>query len=482
MRLYVGVSSDPRASQRTHRTGADGAPGRGRVRRVAGVSARAARNAVSSGSKAARDGTARLRRVAGAQGAGESGLSRLIELNAVNAAADVLVAIALADTLFFSVATSEARSRIALYLVLTMAPFAVVAPVIGPFLDRFRHGRRWAIGTTTAVRGFLCWVMAGAVLAENVWLYPAAFGCLVASKAFVVTRAAAVPRLLPEGVALVTANSRVSMAAVIGAAVAAPIGVAFAVIGSDWPLRLAFLAYAAATVQAILLPSRVDSAAGEGSASLREGRTRPGAAYRVGGAVVRALRANAALRAFSGFLTFFLAFMLREDPVAGLDDALAIALVAAAAWAGSTAGTSVGATARARDPDRLVLALVALAAAAAVLTAILWGLVTVVLVALVAGFGQQLGRLSLDAVVQRDVPERVRASAFARSDTALQLAWVLGGGLGIVLPLIPQLGMGIAAAGLLAGLVAAQRAPARTGRRADPRGVPSGESDDRVHP
>jgi MFS family permease len=461
MRLYVRVSPDPRASQQTQRPGTPASTGgrrRGRVRKVAGVSAQAARNAASSTSRAARAGTARLRGVASAQGAGASGLSRLIELNAVNSAADVLVAIALADTLFFSVATSQARTRVALYLVLTMAPFVVVAPVIGPFLDRFRHGRRWAIGTTTAARGFLCWVMAGAVIAENVWLYPAAFGCLVASKAFVVTRAAAVPRLLPDGVALVTANSRVSMAAVVGAAVAAPIGVAFALIGSDWPLRLAFLAYTAATVQAILLPARVDSAAGEETASLREGRSRPGAAYRVGAGVVRALRANAALRAFSGFLTFFLAFVLREDPVAGLDDAVAIGLIAAAAWAGSTAGTSVGATARARSPDRLVLVLVALAAAVAALTALLWGLVTVVLVALVAGFSQQLGRVSLDAVVQRDVPEHVQASAFARSDTALQLAWVLGGGLGIALPLIPQLGMGIAAAGMLVGLLAAQRA------------------------
>lgn len=456
MLLYCRVNPDPRAAPPDGDAGGAG-PRTGRVRRIAGFSARAARSAAASTSKAARTGTGRLRRAASAQGAGQSGLSRLIELNAVNAAADVLVAIALADTLFFSVATSEARSRVALYLVLTMAPFAVVAPVVGPFLDRFRHGRRWAIGTTTASRGFLCWVMAGAVLAENVWLYPAAFGCLVASKAFAVTRAAAVPRLLPSGVDLVTANSRVSMAAVLGAAVAAPLGVALAVVGSDWPLRIAFLTYAAATVQAILLPPRVDSAAGERTASLRGGRAKPGSAYRVGGTVVRALRANAALRAFSGFLILFLAFVLREEPVAGLDDTVAVGLVVAAAWAGSTAGTSVGATAKARNPDRLVLALVALAAAAAALAAILWGLVTVVLVALVAGFAQQLGRLSLDAIVQREVPEQVRASAFARSDTLLQLAWVVGGGLGIALPLVPQLGMGIAAAGLLGGLVAAQR-------------------------
>lgn len=446
----VRVTQDPRTER--DRTDA------GRARRIAGTTGRAARSAAATTSRAARAGTARLRQAARAEGAGPTGLARLIELNAVNAAADVLVAIALADTLFFSVATSEARGRVALYLVLTMAPFAVIAPVVGPFLDRFRHGRRWAIGATTALRGFLCWVMAGTVIDGGVALYPAAFGCLVASKAFAVTRAAAVPRLLPSGVPLVTANARLGMAAVVGAAVGAPLGVGLAVIGSDWTLRLAFLAYGAATVQAILLSPRVDSAVGEVEASLREGRAAPGRTYRVGGTVVRALRANVSLRAFSGFLTLFLAFVLREEPVAGLDDAVAIGLLAAAAWVGTTGGTVMGATVRARSPDRLVLVLVALAAAVAALAAFVWGLVTVLLVALVAGFGQQLGRLSLDAVVQRDVPEHVRTSAFARSDTLLQLAWVLGGGLGIVLPLVPQLGLGIAACGLVAGLIAAQRA------------------------
>ncbi|NIR39306.1 MAG: MFS transporter, partial [Actinobacteria bacterium] len=104
---------------------------------------------------AARRGAARIRRATHAEGAGESGLGRVIELNGVNAVGDTLVTIALADTLFFSAATSEARSQVALYLLITMTPFAIVAPVIGPFLDRFRHGRRWAIGTSTAVRAFL---------------------------------------------------------------------------------------------------------------------------------------------------------------------------------------------------------------------------------------------------------------------------------------------------------------------------------------
>ena len=131
---------------------------------------------------------------------------------------DASVAVSLAGTLFFTLPTEQARPQVAQFLLLTMAPFAIVAPFIGPFLDRFRHGRRWAIGVTLALRGFLCWVLADA-LDNSLWLFPAALGCLVASKAFTVTQASAVPRLLPDGFTLVNANSRISMAKVGGAAV-----------------------------------------------------------------------------------------------------------------------------------------------------------------------------------------------------------------------------------------------------------------------
>lgn len=444
-------------------TGAD------RVRRAAGASARAARTsarasaraakaAASGTSKAARAGASKLHRAAEAEGAGQSGLSRLIELNAASAFADALVTVALAGSLFFTVPTAEARGNVALYLALTMAPFALVAPVIGPFLDRIRHGRRWAIGVTAAARGFLAWVAADAILDTEVWLFPAALGVLVGQKAYAVTRAAAVPRVLPEGVELVTANSRLQLAATLGTAVGAPLGIALTAIGPDWPLRAAFLAYVGATVLAIRLPARVDSAVGEAGASLREGRGKQGPRFRVGGTVVRALRANAALRGFSGFLTMFLAFVLREEPVAGLSGFVLLGIVAAAAWAGSTVGTAVGAILRSRTPDRTVLALLCVAAAVAAVAALWWSLLTVILVALVAGFGQQLGRLSLDAIVQRDVPEQVTSNAFARSETLLQLAWVVGGAIGIVLPLIPALGMGLAVVALIGALVAALRA------------------------
>jgi len=67
-------------------------------------------------------------------------------------------------------------------------------------------------------------------------------------------------------------------------------------------------------------------------------------------------------------------------------------------------------------------------------------------VALVAGAAQSLGKLCLDALIQREIPEQVRASAFARSETVLQLGWVIGGGIGLVLPLSGPWGLGVASA------------------------------------
>ena len=168
------------------------------------------------------------RRFTQSGGARESGLSRLLELHAFNTAGDAAFAVALAGTLFFTVPTAEATGQVTLFLVLTMLPFAVVAPLIGPFLDRFRRGRRWAIGATLAVRAFCCWVLAGAISDSSPppSFYFAALGCLVASKAYGVTRAAAVPRLLPPEFTLVKANSRISLTGTGAGAISAPLAIA----------------------------------------------------------------------------------------------------------------------------------------------------------------------------------------------------------------------------------------------------------------
>jgi len=393
-----------------------------------------------------------VQRASRSEGAGETGLSRLLELHACNAAGDAAVAIGLAGTLFFQVPTDQARGQVALFLGLTMLPFAVVAPLVGPMLDRFGHGRRWAIGTTMAVRAFLCWVMAGAVATGSIGLFPAALGVLVASKAYGVTRAASVPRIAPPSLGLVRANSRISLAGITGAAVSAPLALLASLAGPEWALRYAFAVFVGATILAVLLPARVDSAAGEETAQL--GGTDPA---RVPAVVVRALRCNAGLRLLSGFLTLYMAFLLRVDPFPAFEgrEALLLGLVIGAAGLGNTVGIALGTLLRSLRPEVVVVVALVGAATAAVVAAVLYSLLVVVLLGLTAGVAQSLGKLSLDALIQERVPERTRSSAFARSETLLQLSWVVGGFLGIVLPLVPGVGLGVASAVLvvLAGWV-----------------------------
>ncbi|QEV03974.1 MFS transporter [Streptomyces viridifaciens] len=407
-----------------------------------------------------------MRRATSAEGAGESGLAKLIELHALNSFGDMLITIALASTIFFSVPTGEARGRVALYLLITMAPFALLAPVVGPLLDRLPHGRRAAMAMSMLARAVLAWTMAGVISGGGIALYPEALGVLVASKAYGVVRSVVVPRLLPSRLSLVKANSRVTLAGLLATGVAAAVGGALHLIGPGWPLRGAFLVFVIGTLMAFHLPHTVDSAKGEQRAVLHadlpgEGQGphlihhRPpkvkASLRTVGPSVVLALRAMSGMRWLVGFLVFFLAFLLRTDPIGGLQPTLALGLVALSAGTGNALGSVLGSWLRTRGPEATVTAMLLLATCATAAAALWYGVVTVVLVAGVSGIAASLGKLALDALIQRDVPEAVRTSAFARSETLMQLSWVAGGGVGIVLPLDGVLGLSIAAA--VVGLV-----------------------------
>ncbi|MFE0459006.1 MFS transporter [Kitasatospora sp. NPDC058965] len=424
----------------------------------------------------------RIRRATSADGAGESGLAKLIELHALNSFGDMLITIALASTIFFSVPTGEARGRVALYLLITMAPFALLAPVIGPLLDRLPHGRRAAMAMSMLVRAVLAWTMAGSIGGADLTLYPEALGCLVASKAYGVVRSVVVPRLKPARVTLVKANSRVTLAGLLATGLAAAVGGGLHLLGPAWPLRGAFLVFVIGTLMAFHLPHQVDSAKGEQRAVLHASPdpaaepdeqagpgarpVRPKASLRtVGPAVILGLRAVASLRGLSGFLTLFLAFLLRVDPVGGLAPTAALGLLAIAAGGGNALGSVFGSWLRTRGSEVTITAMLMLATAAAAAAALWYGLATVLVVAAVAGIAASLAKLALDALIQRDVPEAVRTSTFARSETLMQLAWVAGGTLGILLPLDGTLGLSIAAGLLGVSLLWTLLALARLGVR-----------------
>ena len=452
-----------------------------------------------------------VHRLSGASGAGRTGLSALIELTAAGSAADAFVAVALAGTVFFNTSLHQARSQVVLYLVLTMAPFALLAPFIGPMLDRVRQGRRYIMMGTLLARGLLCWAMSGAVQGDPVTLFPAAFGVLVLQKAYAITRSSVTPRLLPAEITLVTANARNGLGAVLASTIAAPI--AFGIqhyIGAAWVLRVGTLVYLGATVLGTRVPDHVDDTEavaaspaahhpGPGPGVPGEPPTvpetphlpadsRPTAAETppmagqspplapplapataperpaapppkrrrglrsLGPVVAQAMWANAAVRGFAGFMVFFLAFLLRSSHFHGFSQNLALGALVLAAAAGGLIGTAAGALLRSRVPQSMAFGVLVVSITVCVVCAAMFGLGTALLVAFVASVGTVLAKLALDSTVQREIPEDVRTSAFAVSETVHQVSWVAGGLAGVLISMTSSgpIGLWIAAAGLAA--------------------------------
>jgi MFS family permease len=390
----------------------------------------------------------RVKAASRADGAGETGLTQLLWVNALHMAGDAMIAVSLAGTLFFAATTDAQRSNVALYLLVTMAPFAVLAPVIGPALDRLQRGRRWALAVSLVGRAVLALVMSAHF--DDLYLYPAALGVLVLSKSHNVLRAAVVPRVLPSAMSLTSANARMSVFGLATAAVAGGFGAGVAaVLGFDWELQVTAVVFAIAGVLAVRLPRHVDVPTGELAADVfttaeipvQGRRRRPVSPH-----VVLALRANAALRFLGGFLTIFSAFLVQATFDDGWSATLALGTVAAAAGLGSFAGTAAGSRLHSAEPDRLVLVSAAAAAGITVVAAIFYSFAMAAVVAGVAAVTNALGKVSLDAIIQREVPDNLRASAFARSETWLQMSWVVGGAFGIALPPIGWLGFTVAAA------------------------------------
>ncbi|MDN5797825.1 MAG: MFS transporter [Intrasporangium sp.] len=422
-------------------------------------------------------------------GAGESGLARVTELHATHAAGDAAMMVALAGTVFLNPQTVQARDEVASFLLLTMIPFTLIAPFLGPLLDRIPFGRRWAIGTTMALRGFLCWVMAEALTNHSNWLFPAALTYLVASKCYTVVRAAAVPRVLPPDTTLVKANSKVSVAGIIGGTVGGALAGALMFGGAPWALRAAFVVFVVGTIQAIRLPARIDSSEGEldpedtAPIPIESRAGRAGSERHIHppedhaltvdslgifGRVRRRVRAipwpvrhamwsTGGTRLLTGFLILFMAFLAREHPIDGLHAGIVLGLVGVGIGVGNACGSILGNVLREHRPERVAMITLLVAMVTCAATGIWYGLLLIVVIGLVQGLSSQLAKLCLDALIQREIDERVRTSVFGWSETTLQMLWVVGGALGIILPLNPHIGFPVAAAALLGCVILAAR-------------------------
>lgn len=368
-------------------------------------------------------------RVLGARAAGRP-LDRLAWVHATSTFGDALVAVALAGTLFFAVPVAAARPRVALYLLLTVAPFAVVAPLLGRLLDGRSGAGRLALAAAMALRAALAALAVART--ESLLLYPLAFGLLVCSRAHGISRTAMVPELIEgDGRDLVAVNGRMARVAALGGTAGALLGVGLdRLLGGGAVLWAAALAFAAGGVLALGLPHtrrRREPTAPRDPMDRRTARL-----ARPPGRVRLARTANATVRAVGGFSLFLLAFELRRQGVgtAGLG-----LLLAAVGVGGVVGAFLLPRAARLVREDGLLAGGLLLCGTTAGLLAGRVGVAAAAAGGLAMGAGIAAARLGFESLVQREVPPPARGTAITRAETTFQLAWVAGAVLPVALPL-----------------------------------------------
>src|SRR5690349_1917041 len=320
-----------------------------------------------------------VHRAATADGADKSGLTALTWPVVANFAVDAAMAVALANTLFFAAASGESKSKVALYLLITIAPFAVIAPLIGPALDRLQHGRRVALALSFALRTALAVVLImnydGATGSfPSMVLYPCALAMMVFSKSFSVLRSAVTPRVMPPSIDLVRVNSRLTVFGLLGGTIAGgAIAAGVEYLGTHlFQLPGALFVVVAVTVAGALLSMRiprwVEVTTGEVPATLsyRQGAQRrnwPEEVRRASGAlrqplgrnIITSLWGNCTIKVMVGFLFLYPAFVAKAHQANGWKQLALLGMIVAAAAIGNFAGNFASARLRLGRPAVLVL-------------------------------------------------------------------------------------------------------------------------------
>ena len=392
-----------------------------------------------------------------------------------------MITVALAGSLFFSIDPSAARLRVALYLVLTMAPFALVGPLIGPALDRFKGGRRPVILAINAGRVFFAFLMIFNM--DSLLVFPLSFAMLVLQKSYGVAKASMVPLILENEDQFVGGNARLALVgSVCGFIGAGPALLANWLGGASLAVGMGMVVYILCALSCLSLPpGRVTPPPAEDqeASKLRS----------VG--IRKAASATGALRGIVGFTTFLAAFALRggADDVnlsgvgkalgAGIRHALQgdvasdaspawkLGLVAAALVSGFFVGSLLAPQLRNRIREEVIIA-TALLALFTIGVVAAWGggYGSTLLLALAVGIAASAGKLSFDSIVQRDAEGADHGRSFAIFETRFQIFWVVGALIPVAIPISARIGFVLIALAASAAAVFfwLGRTPSRGGR------------------
>lgn len=346
--------------------------------------------------------------------------------------ADAFVTVSLAGSLFFNVSTDASRNQVLLYLLVTMAPFAVLAPLVGPVVDRLRGTRRLLVVGCYVLRGICATTLAFALY--DVSFYVLALAMLISSKASGVVRQALVPRLVDDPDLLVSANASIARLGTIAAGIAGGLGaVVLTTLTARWLLAFAAMIFGLAAVigMGVRTGRREHEVTGEVEYTQLH---LPAIVYASGGLL--------ALRGAVGYFIFMLAFSLRRSSERPVVYGIAVFLYGA----GTFLGNVIAPRLRRRFPEERLLAGSLLAPAIATSIGLLGvSRPLIMTIALVVGVSATLARVGFDSLLQRSAPEAMTGRAFARYEWRFQLAWVFGAALACAITLPVEAAMGLLA-------------------------------------
>jgi hypothetical protein len=368
-------------------------------------------------------------------------------------AGDVAMVVSLAGSLFFSISPDAARSKVLLYLLVSFAPFAVVAPFIGPFIDRAPGGRRLIIQLTAVGRALLFATMIFHL--DDLLLFPLSFGVLIMQKTYGVSRSALIPTVVKSKTELVEANSKLGLiSGAVGALAAAPAG-ALAAISPKLSLLFGIVMFTFAVISAARLPK------GFAAPSVQ-----PAERMELRNASLRAAAiAMSLIRAVIGFMFFEMLFWLRENHY----NNLWIGVVIGASTAGLMIGNGLASPLRSKLREESILnTAIVLIAVSGLGAAAFGGVGAAIALAAVVNLASGIGRMAFDSIVQRDAPDANQGRAFAKFEVRFQLSWAIAGVIPVLVTFPGRVAfLAVGLVGVLAVVLYARSAQARTRGRAE---------------
>ena len=361
--------------------------------------------------------------------------------HSVQAAGDAFVTVSLAGSLFFSLSSDASREQVLLYLVITLAPLAVLAPLIGPMVDRFGRRPQMLGVACFLIRATCCLLLASSLYQLSFYAY--AIVLLVASRASGIVKQALVPRVDDSPERLVATYAGLArLSSVVGGAGAAAATTVLATAGAAWVLRVASVLFVVAAVaMSRLHPHPAALPTLEEPVVYAE--------LHVPMIVVGSIGFTA-IRGAVGFFVFTMAFTLRQanEPAWVYGAALGIYGV------GGFLGNVITPMLRKRFSEQALVMIAISAPASLTLVGVLGvSRALLLVIAGLIGMSTTVGRHAFDSLLQQRAPVASRGRAGARYETWFSLAFVTGGVVATLTTLPVQAAMAVLSAIYVPALV-----------------------------